>query len=327
MKLDDMKLKGNEIALGSGNAVVEKPSVLQKLNTVYDEHAKLVFLFDVSGSMMSLIAHTFTDQYKWTPEIIAKIKADVSAAVAKANGLMMGVGTGLLTEVETKLIQMSDKLRGPNNTYTFTPKDDEDLAERVVRNDFIGHFEVEINWERHTDKPLKRIELVRSLAKSELENRFKKYPKSKVAVIPFGSFPDVMFNDGEPADLWPKLDELRIGWGNAGGGTDILNAISAAMDVCREKPSPVGIHHFIVVSDGEDGRADQALPSWLPSLQASGIVMDYIHIGDDTRNAGLELVCKSTGGECVTVNNEKDLRAKFIEAVNRLMLPPAPDKK
>lgn len=327
MKLDNMKLKGNEIAMRSGNELVEKPSVLKKLNTVYDEHAKLVFLFDVSGSMMSLIARTFTDQYNWTPEIVAKIKADVSAAVTKANSLMMGVGTDLLTEVETKLIQMSDKFRGPNNTFTFTPKDDEELAERVVRNDLIGHFGVDINWERHSDKPLKRIELVKTLAKSELENRFKKYPNSRVAVIPFGSFPDVMFNDGEPADLWPKLDELCIGWGNAGGGTDILNAISAAMDVCREKPSPVGIHHFIVVSDGEDGRADQALPSWLPSLQASGIVMDYIHIGDETRNAGLELVCKSTGGECVTVNNEKDMRAKFVEAVNRLMLPPAPDKK
>ena len=59
MKLSDLSFTGgNAVTLRS--AAVERVSVLKKLDKVYDEHAKLVFLFDVSGSMGTAVAHTYT---------------------------------------------------------------------------------------------------------------------------------------------------------------------------------------------------------------------------------------------------------------------------
>jgi len=92
------------------------------------------------------------------------------------------------------------------------------------------------------------------------------------------------------------------------------------LDVCRKKPSPVGVHHFIIVSDGEDGSSN-VIGSWVPSLKASGVVLDYIHIGCEYANKGLKKACEALGGIFVTVNSERDFESKFIEVVHRKMLP------
>ena len=83
------------------------------------------------------------------------------------------------------------------------------------------------------------------------------------------------------------------------------------------------MHHFILVSDGEDYQCDHALPGWIPTLKTSGVVLDYIHIGDCYQNDGILQTCKATGGQCVTVNSERELEDKFVEAVSRKCLPPA----
>jgi len=325
MKLNDLKFEGGSEVVRQ-SVEVERTSVLQKLTGVYDEHSKLVFMFDVSGSMGMNIAKTFTDQYQWTPETLTAVRQEVITLLGKINSAMGDPALMMLLildERESKLRAMADVSRNEDEPYTFTPKDDEELKERIVRVDAVGEFGIQVDWANHDKKPPTRMELVKTLAQSEIKNRFKKFPDSRIAVIPFGSYPKVIFNDGTPDQLWPLLEEMGEGYSGAGFGTDMLSAIAKAMEVCRDKPSPVGVHHFIMVSDGEDGNADHNIPKWIPTLKASGVVFDYIHIGDSHRNSGMVQVCKETGGECVTVNSERDLRAKFVEAVNRLMLPPA----
>ena len=58
----------------------------------------------------------------------------------------------------------------------------------------------------------------------------------------------------------------------------------------------------------------------MPALKTSGVVLDYIHIGDEYVNAGLAAACKALGGEFVTVNSERDFAKKFVDAVQRKML-------
>jgi Mg-chelatase subunit ChlD len=359
MKLDNMNFGnlGNEITLRK-TELEAKPSLLKKLDAVYDEHARLLFLFDTSGSMGSRVAtdkhgKTFVDQFVWDAKQLAQIRADIAAAIARLNGAMIDPFAAQPGDEE--FAPLADKVPGPNGEFMFTP-DDEDLKARIVRADMITLFQIPIDFSKKHQQPPMRMELVKKLAKQEIAGRFKKFPNALISVVPFSNHPVTLFDCQDPDNLWPALEGLSTSWQaflcpacgkvkpinsptevcdcgakmkheGSDGGTDILAAIRRAMDLCRAKPSPVGIHHIILVTDGEDGQADQNIGAWVPSLQASGVVLDYIHIGEShSANAGLKAACAALGGEYVVVNTERDFEEKFIAAVNRLMLPPAPTK-
>jgi hypothetical protein len=218
----------------------------------------------------------------------------------------------------------------------------------------IVFFNIAVDFSKKLQQPPTRIDLVKKLAKQEIAGRFKKFPQSKVSVIPFSGHPVTLFDCQDPDNLWPALDLLSTTWSaylchscgktydrntariacecggklkmeGSDGGTDILEAIREAMELCRKNPSPVGIHHIILVTDGEDFQAEANIGGWVPSMKASGVVLDYIHIGEASQaNKGLKDACAALGGEYVNVNTERELEEKFIAAVNRLMLPPAP---
>lgn len=321
MKLDDMNFgaMGSEITLRQTE--VERVSVLKKLSGVYDEFAKLVFMFDCSGSMSERVARSYQNQYVWTDTILN----DIRARVAKALADFLSDPTLTMGLDEIKLLDPST-----GGMPTFTPNDEE-LKIRIVQQDLMDYFGIKVDFSKSHATPPRRMDLVKKLAKSELENRFKKFPNSRIAVVPFGSYPATLFDDGKPEDLWPALEKLEINMvvkrpdlGEAeiemtGGGTDILAAIRRSMDICRAKPSPVGLHHLIIVSDGEDG-SSYTIGSWVPSMKASGIVLDYIHIGCESHNTELAAACKALSGEFVSVNSEKDFETKFVEAVNRPLM-------
>jgi hypothetical protein len=323
MKLDDLNFTGTELTVRKSE--VERTSVLKKMNSMFDQFAKLVFLFDVSGSMSGHVAKSYEKQYLWTDAILMGIRNAAQNAVIDYNTTG---GANLLAD-DMEVLKLADDVRGLNGELMFTP-DDDDLKQRVVRHDLLDLFKIYPDFSGKVEKAPTRIELVKKLAKSELQSRFDKFPDSRIAVIPFGDQPAVMFDDGAPADLWPSLDRLQTSMyvnqpdGRSvacGGGTDILAGIRKAMDVCRANPSSVGIHHFIVVSDGEDSVAADNIGAWVPAMKASGIVLDYIHIGDRNVNQGIADACKALGGDAVTVNSEKDFEEKFIQAVQRKLLP------
>jgi len=353
MKLNDLNLGnvGNEITLRK-TELEAKPSVLKKLDAVYDEHARLLFLFDTSGSMNSRVAADkhgkgYADQFIWSD--VDALLAKVSSEIARLN-----LGDPLADETYA---QLADKVPGPNNELMFTA-DVEELKNRIIRANMMDEFGVIPDLTKKHQQPPTRIELVKKLAKQEIATRFKKFPESKISVIPFSGHPVTLFDCQEPDNLWPALDLLSTSWnallcrtcgkaykyegGNnrvacdcggqlymdgSDGGTDILSAIREAMELCRKKPSPVGIHHIIMVTDGEDYQADTNIGAWVPSMKASGVVLDYIHIGEESQaNAGLKAACTALGGEYVTVNTEREIEAKFIAAVTRLLMPPDPKK-
>jgi Mg-chelatase subunit ChlD len=322
VKLDNMNLSGSMgSALTLRQTEVQKTSVLKSVSDTYTEHAKIVFLFDVSGSMGMRVAadktgQTYTDQYLWPAALLADVRTRVAAAI---NEFIMSGGMGCN---ESDLLKLVDDapVGAVNAGPAFNPKDDEDLKARILRTDLIAYLGVAVDFSKKHQQPPTRLELVRKLAKSELQARFAKFPNSRVAVIPFASTAEVRFDDGKPEQLWPIVGNLAEG---LGGGTDILKAIKKGVDCCRKHPSVVGLHHFILVTDGEDGSASMAISSWVPNLKASGIVLDYIHIGEEgCANAELRAACVALGGEYCVVNSEREFEAKFVEAVHRKLLPP-----
>src|SRR5262252_543244 len=88
MKLDDFdfgNLQGNELVKQPKK---EETSILRNLGNIYDEHARLLFLFDVSGSMGDRVTQAknggnYIDQYDWSR--LAQIRADAFAAIARLN--------------------------------------------------------------------------------------------------------------------------------------------------------------------------------------------------------------------------------------------------
>lgn len=318
MKLDpnlSFTLEGNEVALRNVD-LAQTP--LEKLQNRCDEHAKLVFLFDASSSMSCQIAATYTDMYLWPADVILNIRAVLNASLARINGAVaqgLPAGAAMQGDLDASALQLA---KPDSSGLLILTADDEELKRLIVQFKLIDAFGIKPNWQKHDRQPPTRIDVVKQLAKQEIERRFARYPRSRIAVISFDSSPNTLFDDGTPDQLWPALEQLH-----AYGGTDILAAIRMGMDVCRKAPSKVGIHHFIVVSDGEDHVADHNIGQWVPALKASGVVLDYIHIGDYDANDGLKKACADLGGEFVVVSSVHDLEKKFIAAVGRKLLASA----
>ena len=321
-----MKLDG-ALTLGNTSIVLhkkqeDKQTPKKTISDTYSEFAKLVFLFDTSSSMENHIARTASGKsladllYVFTPDILADIRLRVETALAEYNTVQDAGGE--ISEDVTKLACLADAWHGANGELVFSASDDE-LKDRILRTNLTDFFNILPTQVTNRDtKAPTRMSVVKRLAKQEIVKRFQKFPKSRIAVIAFNDHPTVLFDDGASGELDAEVEKLH-----ASGGTNILEAIKQGMEVCRAKPSSVGIHHFLLVTDGEDPAADVIIRSWVPTLKASGVILDYIHIGDSYVNQGLRDACAELGGEYVPVNSEDELEEKFMQALKRPLLPPA----
>jgi hypothetical protein len=309
MKLENLKVTGALVPVAK--TIQAKETLAQR----YERGTKLVFLFDCSSSMGERISKGFTDRFVFAGGFLDRVKTEARHAFTAVTADPLGAMMNPLEMALAGLLEYDD-------TGTMGFPEDEKLKEAVCRHDvLISHFmsgdpKLKVNWQLDsTNVQLStRMTIVKQLARIEVDRRLAKYPDALLAVIPFDSYARTVFNEGTPEQLHGVIEGL-----SAFGGTSFLRALNAAMDACREKPSPVGIHHFVMVGDGEDHFPD--FPKWIPTLKTSGVVFDYIHIGDGAPNCYFQEVCKATGGECVVVNCESDLRKKFEHASNRKCLP------
>ncbi len=329
MKLNDLKLTGMEIAKRETEVAQTK---VKSLGETYDEHAKLIFLLDVSGSMGAIIAEGYTDLYLWTAEKLAAIRTQIDAVSKKAASIVSDASDDMDEDedIDSIEVEVTPEEQACLVVLNAGPLgDDEDLKKRILREDLTDAFGVIRNPYHASKKAPTRLEAVKRLAKQEIQNRINKYPTAKVAFVAFATQAELRYDsglnvgfndrDGQPKGFMDLLEDMEI---SLGGGTDILNAIRKGMDSCRKNPSSVGLHHFVLVSDGGDDQADRHIGSWVPTLKDSGIVLDYIHIGDDYMNTGIVEACKLLGGDSQKVNTLAALEEKFVEASRRLMLPP-----
>ena len=311
-----MELNFTNTGLVLRRTALETESKIKPLSGVYDEHQKLVFLFDCSGSMNQQIAASYEDQYSWPEAKMAEIREKAEAAFAAK------VQVDLISDEGLRAMEMfmlgAEVLTLATMCGQVTGKalPDLELQQAIIRGNLLIDFGITVNWLTHDGKPPTRIEVVKTLAHNELKTRLAKYPNGGMAVLRFGSDANVLYEDGrDVSTLWNTVDSLLAN----DGGTDVGNALAAGMEVCRKKPSPVGIHHFVLITDGEDWTTFGS--DWVVSLKQSGVILDYIHIGDCHPNAQIQSLCNATGGTYALVNSVKALRDKLVEAVTRKMLP------
>ncbi len=347
MKLDNAALTFGGSALAVRKTDVNKSGApkAKTMADTYSEHAKLVFLFDASGSMGEKVARdahgaTLTNAFIWLPERLQEIGEACARAIQKYADFEARVLMGTasedddpgLDEFETLCVRLCREnfLASPA-----TPTEDE-IKERIVRHDMTTDFGIMPTLGKRQTPP-SRMELLKRLAAAEISARFKKFPSARVAVVAFGGNTFTLFDDGVEAQVEGAIAQLdcngmSVATGESGymhsrvdsNETNILGAISAGMDICRAKPSAVGLHHFILVTDGG---SHTSLTSWVPNMKSSGIVLDYIHIGESGYvNDDVKRACEATGGEFMVCNTEKDIAEKFTLAASRLCLPPAPGK-
>lgn len=334
-----MKLDNTSLNLGGAGLVLHKKALEQnaqfkKISDTYSEHAKLVFLFDVSGSMNAKIAvdkhgESYTDEFMWPTGCLDDIKKRVDLVIK--NMVMAFNGDPDADELTDCQLQVLIDTCNLPPTPRFV--DDEDLKQRIIRASLTGFLGIFPDVAKVHQEPPTRLGVLRSLAKQEIHARFEKYPNSRIAVIPFSGQAAPLFNDGKQEEIDAAISKLdpnmqipRLGKKGEvksicymDGSTDIMLAIHEGLEVCRMNPSTVGIHHIIIVSDG----GSCINPAWTSILKSSGVVLDYIHIGDERPNDLLVGMCKELGGDCVTVNSEKELKEKFKLAVERPLLPAA----
>ena len=337
-----MTFGGNALAVRKAD--VKEPSRAKTVSDTYGEHQKLVFLLDASGSMEQKVATdvngaTFTDAFIWTPEKLTEIGEACARAVQKIADFNIGVLNGTLDEnaddpgldpFESLCARLcrENALADPR-TLTET-----EIKERIVRHDLTLTFGVLPTLGKRQEPP-SRMDLVKRLASAEITARFKKFPNARVAVVAFGGNALTLFDDGDASQVDAAVAQLDANGMKApitdgstyasprvdNCETDIMGAVKSGMDICRERPSAVGLHHFVLVTDGGAGTN---LRGWIATMKASGVVLDYIHIGETHYvNDDIKAACEATGGQYMVCNREKDIAEKFTLAASRLCLPPA----
>lgn len=254
-------------------------------------------MLDASSSMSQrLVGDDDVEHYFWTPEVMHRIE------VLKREN-----------EYFAELVQGLDEAA---------------MKRKIVADQQIVYqLGVPLNFLRGDQrKPIMtKMELVKYMAQDIIQTRIEKYPDAAVEVIRFESRAQLIWRSQTPSAMGSALDNIE-----ASGGTSFVNAIRLGFDVSCQRPSKVGIHYFILVSDGEDWEAGVlTTDAWVKAFKDGGIVFDFIWIaykGANPENTSgvceCKKLCELTGGEFSVVTTPWEFKQKFIEASSRKMLPP-----
>lgn len=302
-----------------------KPINGYSLKETIDREQKIVYIMDASGSMSSKMApEDPKDLYDWSPEVLEKFSDKIQLEFqkdiqdeqfAKGNPVPKDDDESLMKAAAVRFLE--EGLDEKDNLIQYIL--DEGLVDK-----YITEIQVPVKGE-YSLQTESRSQAMRGAMKKFVQQRFQKWPQSKVELIEFDSSPSVRAEAGATLEtLLTEIDNI----GQYGGGTDIHAAVSFALRRVNQSPSPVNANHLILVTDGEDHRAIN-VENLLPTMKKLGVVFDYIfvkgsnsHVDDSVANV-LKKVCNETGGEYAEVTKSSDFTQKFFEMSNRLCLPPA----
>lgn len=306
--------------------LVEKPKEETKEYTVagsgtlqemFDHYQKKIYLFDESGSMSEGMAPEDERQlYKWTPDVLTSFRNFIESHLA---GEIIAEDPDL-DPVEA-LKEAKDEMKS-GDLY-----DDEKLKTYILQNKIqtiAKHIKLEevSSWTLHSER---KIDAVRGAMKKFVEQRFKKFPDAQVAVFGFTTETKVKCYAGAlKEEVLAAVDQL-----SSSGGTQIFQAVERAITECKRRPSKVGAHHIVLVTDGQDYSALK-VAELIPKMKEMNIVFDFIYVKGlhaDSAPADvvktLQGVCSQTGGEYNEVSKSSDFEQKFLEVSSRRALPPA----
>lgn len=264
-------------------------------NGIYDQLKTLFYSIDISGSMDAPIDTDKPQSWDWPLDL----KNHISRQLSYSDDL---------SEHEQELKNMLGEAT------------DEQLKEVLVS---LGptSYGIYTKFEPTNTK----MNLVKTAVADLVDRRYEKFPDARVVLQTFNF--DSTIEAATHESIKTRLASLT-----ANGGTNIYGAVVQALAYFEQYPSPVGLNHLIIVSDGEDWQAMQIKEDLLGRMKEQGVVLDYIYIkgkqgmtNESTQSAVAKMftdLCKELGGDYVEVSSSSEFEKKLLAASTRLCLPP-----
>jgi hypothetical protein len=281
---------------------------------IYDRYMKLLYVIDNSGSMDEGMAVSETpERYEWSDEILAAFRRQMREYLQEVKEDNQSEGE----EEEAGML------------WTSVPDNDEELKQLIVDANLMDEFpDIDVPKKRYGGfgKAQSKIEMVKDAARGFVEKRFAKYPEANVMLFGFDDSAYVLGRGISKDEVLNAIDKLDA----SGGNTRIVSAVRTAIGECKKRPSEVGAHHLVLVTDGYDNDPG-LMTDLLDALLELHIVLDFIFVmgqSDEENNAhykqkidAIKLVCEKTHGEYMEVQTVEDFQQKFLSVSNRPMLP------
>lgn len=290
------------------------------LTDMYDRFSKLVYAIDASGSMgEGMLNDESVNLYKWTPEILEQFMLAM-----EKDKYFEKLSLGEMGEAED--IEIDEEFEEePVDVRSLT---DSQLKMEIVKENLSDKYGIPLEQDyKYGMKGRSRSKMMalKDAAKNFVHTRFQKFADARVGVFSFEDTPMLLCAAGaSEEEVMQAINRLPD---NGGGGTNIYRAVDRVVNECKKRPSEVGLHHIVLVSDGCDYGGVQ-VKELVPKMKELGIVFDFIYmIGLSPDNQGeavakvMREVCEATGGEYTVVKTEEDFEQKFLEVSNRKMLP------
>lgn len=320
---------GGEMGLvfvGSQKTQATKPAASVSLPDLYRAKKKLIYLLDRSGSMNCQVAGT--DQVKyfiWSPEKMAEIKAAVQTACDTIKAWAAAEAKFMLTCDYTVFDGITASSPYDAKLEQLEGLEDMELKKRILHLGLNRAFLVPYDYTAFASGHSldTRLALVQKMAEKMVRERKAQFPDSDTQVIAFDD-KATLLPASSTEQLIQAIQTLVVG-----GSTSILRAIKLAMDACNRAPSQVKMHHFVLVTDGEDYDT-MNIDKFVPAMVEMGVVLDWIFIanpGDtasrDVATMAIKAAVDATGGTFTIVTSADEFETKFVEASNRKLLPAA----
>lgn len=123
-------------------------------------------------------------------------------------------------------------------------------------------------------------------------------------------------------DLQPNTDAQQIASRTlsiaSGGGTNIAAALAQGRSMLRDAEAK--LKHVILLTDGR-GSSPELLPQLAEQMNAEGITISTIGIGDDVDAEGLAEIAQRGGGDFFRVVNPNTLPRVFVRAIRIVRQP------
>lgn len=141
-------------------------------------------------------------------------------------------------------------------------------------------------------------------------------PQDIFSVVSFSDRAEVTIPASRQANL--HRAEMQIQMLQTGGGTEIFNGLSAALQEVRRYNSPNFINHVILLTDGKTYGDETLCYEEAQRAVDEGISISGLGIGSGWNDVFLDHLANITGGNTMFVEQPQDIERLLTEKFNRL---------
>lgn len=141
-------------------------------------------------------------------------------------------------------------------------------------------------------------------------------PEDYLSIISFNDKADVLLQAGSHVDS--RKADGRIYGLRASGGTEILKGLEAGYSEIQRYFKPTYTNHIILVTDGHTYGDEIACQQLANEAARQDIGLSSLGIGGKWNDTLLDNLATQTGGNCIYVNNPKEIKTFLTQKLSRL---------